>query len=127
MTWGRHLLNKRKLIILSAIIGCALLIGTTLAATSARSWWVKKNLKTYVDRLEEGGFTIQTQPFHANKSSVTMCSSLDDFLTLATENGVTAVFSDPEKGLLYFELPESLAGSTTVRLAVLSCGPLVIT
>jgi hypothetical protein len=117
-------LNKRTLIIISAIIGCALLIGTTLAATSARSWWMKKNLKTYVDRLEEGGFTIQMQPFHATQTSVTLCSSLDDFLTLATANGVTCVFADPDKGLLYFELQES--GGTAVRWAVLSSGPLVI-
>jgi hypothetical protein len=115
-------LSRRALITVCALLGCLVLVGTSVTAWTMHSWQVKKNLKIYAGQLEVGGFTVLEQA--ATKASFDLKRDwfwFGDFQSYAEQEGVTVIYSDSDIGCLYF-LAKSSPTDTRMEQNIFFCG-----
>jgi hypothetical protein len=97
------LLSKRTLLVVSALLGCLVLVGTSISVYTMHSWQVKKNLKTYAGQLEAEGFTVLEQSAVRAKFDLKRAWFwFGDFQSYAIQENATAIYTDTDTGCIYF-------------------------
>ena len=116
------LLSKRSLIVASALLGCLILVSTSVSAWTMHSWQLKKNLKTYAGQLEAEGFTVLEQSAARAKFDLRRAWYwFGDFQSYAIQENATAIYTDSDMGYIYFM---AQASPTDIRVEqnVFYCG-----
>jgi hypothetical protein len=119
---GLMLLSRRTLIAALALLGCLVLVGTSVSVYSMHSWQVKKNLKTYAGQLEAEGFAVLEQSAARAKFDLKRAWFwFGDFHSYAIQENVTAVYTDSDMGYIYF-MAQASSSDVRVEQNVFYCG-----
>jgi hypothetical protein len=96
------LLNKRALIVILALLGCIVLIGTSVTVWSLHSRRVERRMQVYIQGLQVNGFEVQEQSLpKVNDCAQQEWSVFDEFEAFAQQQNVTTIYSDTELDCLY--------------------------
>ena len=116
------MLSRRAVILASALLGCLILIGTSMSVWTMHSWQLKKNLKTYAGQLEAEGFLVLEQSAVRAKFDLKRAWFwFGDFQSYAEQENVTTVYMDSDTGYLYF-LTQASPTDIRVEQSVFYCG-----
>ncbi len=105
---GANLVNKRVRVLIAVISIVIVLIFGGIVFVSWHSEQVSENLKGYSARLEEDGFTVESQELSKTSSDIKKeWQFFSDFSSYAKQMNVTRIYFDHDITGLYFLTPVS--------------------
>jgi hypothetical protein len=94
--------NKRALIVVLALLGCIVLISTSVTVWSLHSRRVERRMQVYIQGLQVNGFEVKEQSMtKINDYTQQEWNVFDEFKVFAQQQNVTTIYSDTELDCLY--------------------------